>query len=184
MTASPWCGCQATLVWQPALPFSRELLWFCPERLLYMNVWDRDRDCRTGSVLQNRRKMDFTPLFQRLQTRALGKRVRRAARLFRAATFEACTAASMVFDWVVVSLGGANKSKTEHGRENPSAEEKRGNLMGMLWCSGRWDYSNGRCLHTDKMCLVWLFLRYIMVWGTLWLIQFTCLTCWAGVRTS
>lgn len=62
---------------------------------------------------------------------------------------------------------GANKSQTEHGRENPSAEEKRGSWTGMLMrrCSDRWDYSAGRCLRTDKTCLLRLFLRYIVVEG-------------------
>lgn len=41
MTVSPWCGCQATLVWQPLLPFSCKLSWFCCERFLYMNLWER-----------------------------------------------------------------------------------------------------------------------------------------------
>lgn len=46
ITASPWSGCQATLVWQPPLPFSYKLSWFCPERFLYTNLWERDRNCR------------------------------------------------------------------------------------------------------------------------------------------
>lgn len=48
MTVSPWCGCQATLVWQPLLPFSCKLSWFCCERFLYMNLWEWGGNCRRG----------------------------------------------------------------------------------------------------------------------------------------